>query len=83
MQRHTALFEAENSDQTLWETNGTAAGTYELVDSGGSPFELAPTDMTAFPQSISTGLEVLFKGWDTSGISATRGNSLSIRARPS
>jgi ELWxxDGT repeat protein len=66
MQRRTLLFEAGNGS-ALCETNGAAAGTYALTDMDGVSFEISPSDMRAFPQSPTTGLEVLFKGWDSSG----------------
>ncbi len=48
----------------LWETNGTASGTHELLAGAGGvsdPSGLNPTDMTVF------GSEVLFNGLNSSG----------------
>ena len=62
MLRQTVLFNGTDASghAGLWETNGTAAGTYELtgVVNGVSN----PADFVAFNG------EVLFQGQDTSGL---------------
>ena len=50
------LFEGENTSNQLglWETNGTATGTFELAPIGGAytgptlPIGLAPSNLTSF-----------------------------------
>jgi hypothetical protein len=65
--QNEVLFNGDDSRSTpsqpaagLWVTNGTAAGTRELVQ-GGGPSGLNPQDMTVF------GAEVLFQGTNASG----------------
>ncbi len=49
--------------QGLWETNGTAGGTFELTGiSGASASGISPTDLTTYNG------EALFEGTDSSGI---------------
>jgi hypothetical protein len=64
MQRQIVMFAGNDaSDETsLWETNGTAAGTHEITGiSGASPVVFDPSGMTVFNG------EMLFDGVDASG----------------
>jgi hypothetical protein len=61
---NTVLFEgADSSGRTdLWETNGTAVGTFELTGVAGAPSTgLYPSDLTNYNG------EVLFTSFDASG----------------
>jgi ELWxxDGT repeat protein len=63
MQRTTLMFWGIDAagNNGLWESNGTAAGTYELTGiSGAASDGLGPNDITAFG-------EALFSGHDGSG----------------
>ena len=48
-------------DIGLWETNGTASGTFEIPVAGANASGLSPSNLTAFNS------EVLFEGKDSSG----------------
>jgi hypothetical protein len=72
MLRQTVLFEGTDASghAGLWETNGTADGTYELTGVPNGVF--SPADFTVFNN------EVLFQGQDTSllyGIWETNGTA--------
>ena len=62
MLRQTVLFNGTDASghAGLWETNGTAAGTYELTGVVDGVFK--PADFIFFNN------EVLFQGQDTSGL---------------
>ena len=57
------LFQAQDAlnQSSLWETNGTASGTFELTPAGANSLGLSPTDITVL------GAQVLFAGVDSSG----------------
>jgi hypothetical protein len=62
----------------LWETNGTATGTFELIGvTGANAAGLYPLDLTPYH-----GNEVLFCGYDSNGISGlweTNGTAVGTR----
>ena len=60
---NVVLFQAQDAlnQSSLWETNGTASGTFELAPAGANSLGLSPTDITVL------GAQVLFAGVDSSG----------------
>ena len=60
---NVVLFRAQDSlnQSSLWETNGTASGTFELAPAGANSLGLSPTDITML------GAQVLFAGVNSSG----------------
>jgi len=64
MTENIILFQGSNGagQSGLWETNGTASGTFELTPiSGANPSGLSPSNLTVYNS------EVLFEGIDSSG----------------
>ena len=60
---NVVLFQARDAlnQNSLWETDGTATGTFELAPAGANSLGLSPTDITVL------GAQVLFAGFDSSG----------------
>ncbi len=60
---NVVLFQAQDAlnQSSLWETNGTASGTFELAPAGANSLGLSPTDITVL------GVQVLFAGVNSSG----------------
>ena len=63
MVQNVVLFQGVDAtgDIGLWETNGTASGTFEIPVAGANASGLSPSNLTAFNG------EVLFEGKDSSG----------------